>query len=258
MKERCDGKGIHPKARPYISHEKGICIRKIIRIVSPAAQRLALMCNRIGMGALATSETTLLEHITVVMGCGDNSSWYVDTNGCGMLQANDAEPPPKNRFAQKALQYAAVFIISLMVLVWPTSCQKDPGSNPTPDPITTDTITPPTGDTITPPPSGDTIVPPTPVGDTATLGIIISYENQTLKYPTMDTLRKLVNDERYLAINLKWCVPPGRTSSWTPAGFMSSRDSLRVRFALSPKIFGSGLIRVNKNYGGQVFHAKIR
>lgn len=141
-------------------------------------------------------------------------------------------------------------LAALMALA--TACKKDPipTSEPTPDPITTDTITPPTGDTITPPPSGDTIVPPTPVGDTAVLWVFINYENQTLKYPTMDTLRKLVNDDQYQAINLKWGVPPNRTSCWHPGGFVQPRDSLRVRFALSPKIFGSEKIYVNENYGG--------
>ena len=132
-------------------------------------------------------------------------------------------------------------LAALMALV--TACKKAPIPTPDPtlDPITTDTITPPTGDTI---------VPPTPVGDTAVLWVFINYENRALKYPTMDTLRKLVNDERYCAIDLKWCVSPGRTSSWTPDAFHTPRDSLRVRFALSPKIFGSEKIYVNKNYGG--------
>lgn len=110
------------------------------------------------------------------MDCGNPNAWYVDTAGCAMVQANDANPPPRQGFVRTAMQYAAVLMLGLMLLVGPASCKKDPQPNPTPI-VPSDTITPVIpGDTIVPPidtiqpggdtivPGGDTIVPTPPTG----------------------------------------------------------------------------------------------
>ena len=146
------------------------------------------------------------------------------------------------------------------------ACKKDPvpGDNPTPGP-TSDTITPilpgdtitpiVPGDTITPvdtivptpPTPGDTIVPPPAVFDTVMLPIKINNANGCeILYPSVDTVTKLVNMNKI--VKLKWYV--SITGYWTPGAFISPRDSLRVRFAISPNIIGGGKIYVNKNYGG--------
>ena len=175
---------------------------------------------------------------------------------------------------KKKILPAAVlaYIIAWMALM--VACKKDPipGSEPEPEP-TSDTITPVIpGDTITPitpndtivPTPGDTIVPtpPTPGGDTLQPGnydtipgrkvvfAIVKPGNQGIRYPTLDTIRYYANHPGCDSILLKWKVPPNLTSGWTPDAFHSPRDSLKIRFAVSDKIFGNGKINVNKNYGG--------
>lgn len=139
-----------------------------------------------------------------------------------------------------------IFIIAaLMALA--NACKKDPipEPNPTPNPTLVDTIAPVgPGDTITPI-SGDTIVPMPPV-PMDTVEFFINVKNNNIQYPTMDTLRKLLDK----VIILRWKIPPNWTDGWTPQGFRYPRDSLKPRFALSNNIIGNGKIYVNKNYGG--------
>ncbi len=161
-----------------------------------------------------------------------------------------------------------VYIAAIMALV--NACKKDPipEPNPTPTPnVPTDTITPVVpndtitpGDTIVPEPPvpGDTIVPtpgdtiiPTPPDipwDTVILPIKRDNIGGGIIYPTVDTIQKLTALRK--VVILKWYVPPNLTSGWTPSSFRSPRDSLKMRFAVSDKVFGSGRINVNKNYGG--------
>ena len=158
-----------------------------------------------------------------------------------------------------------VFTLAALMAV-AGACKKDPipEPNPTPNPVPTDTITPvipgdtitpiipndtiiPTpGDTITPIP-GDTIVPEPPV-PMDTVSFAINLKNNNIQYPTIDTLRKLV--ELNKVIVLRWKIPPNRTAYWTPKHFHPPRDTLKARFALSENIIGDGKIYVNKNYGG--------
>lgn len=169
---------------------------------------------------------------------------------------------------KKKILPAAVlaYIIAWMALM--VACKKDPipGSEPEPEPtpdtitpvVPNDTITP--GDTIVPEPPvpGDTIVPtpgdtiiPTPPDipwDTVILPIKRDNIGGGIIYPTVDTIQKLTALRK--AVILKWYVPPNLTSGWTPSSFRSPRDSLKIRFAVSDKVFGSGRINVNKNYGG--------
>ncbi len=152
---------------------------------------------------------------------------------------------------QKVLTLAALLALA-------NACKKDPipEPNPAPNPVPTDTVTPITpadtitpivpGDTITPTP-GDTIVPEPPM-PMDTVSFFINLKNNNIQYPTMDTLRKLV--ELNKVIVLRWKIPPNRTANWTPQGFRYPRDSLKPRFALSKNIIGTGDIYVNENYGG--------
>lgn len=150
-----------------------------------------------------------------------------------------------------------VFMLAAL-LALANACKKDPIPEPAPapNPVPTDTVTPITpvdtitpivpGDTITPIP-GDTIVPEPPV-PMDTVSFFINLKNNNIQYPTMDTLRKLV--ELNKVIVLRWKIPPNRTANWTPDAFQSPRDRLKPLFGLSQQIFGSGKINVNKNYGG--------
>lgn len=201
------------------------------------------------------------------MGCGDTEAWYVDTKGCGMLQANDAEPPPQHGWLRKAMQCAAVFLLGLMLLAGPTSCKKDPQPSPTPTPTPTDTITHDTitpvnpgdtitpvnpGDTITPTPGtdtiipepgGDTIVPPTPGGDTIPPAIggnkeyLVDFTPSAggPVYPSLDSIQRWagIYDTIYLKVR-------ATSDAWTPGSFHVVRDSLSPRFDVSPKVYGKG------------------
>ena len=286
MEARINGQGHHHKVRqPFPNLKKEVHRIKVVRKTPLKAWQLAMMRLGISFDGLlkpfysVVNDMAQEEMICVGIGFGNAEAWYVDSDGYCMLQANDAEPPPKNGILRKALQCAAVFFLSLMVLIGPTSCQKDPEPTPGPAPAPTpaDTITPITpidtitpvvpgdtlepvipGDTLEPVVPGDTIapvVPPMP-GDTIPIPgrkvvfAIIKPGNQGIRYPTKDTIQFYANHPGCDTILFKWVVPPNVTSGWTPSSFRSPRDSLKVRFAMSPKIFGSGRICVNKNYGG--------
>lgn len=166
---------------------------------------------------------------------------------------------------QKVLTLAALLALA-------NACKKDPipEPNPAPNPVPTDTVTPITpadtitpivpGDTITPTP-GDTIVPepPVPGGDTIdptppdipldTVILPIDIDKITgykIIYPSMDTVKKYKDK----VVILQWYIPPNVTGGWTPKHFHPPRDTLDALFRLPQQIFGSGRIRVNKNYGG--------
>lgn len=269
-------KGHHPKVRPYNSHNN--CGGSI-----KAVKRLLLQALR-----SCKSDEELFETMVVEMGSSDSGMWYVDTSGCGMLQANDAEPPPKQGWLHKAVQCAAVFLLGLMLLTGP-SCKKDPQPSPTPN-TPTDTITPvnpgdtitpvnpgdtitpvipgdtipdvPGSDTIVPGPGSDTIVPPTPGGDTLQPGtydtipgrkVILRVDypsNYGIRFPTIDTVRYYANHPGCDTIYIKWYVPPDVTVQWTPGVFHVAFDSLEQRFDLTDKCRGARDIVVSKNYGG--------
>ncbi len=234
MADHPNARGYKPQIRVYIPHQKEYCKIKLAQL-----GKLALL-------KLKANE----------MGYPDSGKWYVDTAGCAMLQADDANPPPRHGFVRRAMQYAAVLLLGLMMLVGSASCKKDPQPNPAPNPVPTDTVTPITpadtitpilpGDTITPTP-GDTIVPEPPM-PMDTVAFAINVKNNHIQYPTMDTLRKLVGLNN--VIILRWRIPPNMTANWTPDAFQSPRDSLKPRFALSKNIIGTGDIYVNENYGG--------
>lgn len=235
LKAHQDFQGHHPTARPYAPHNNKEGLVKLVRLAP-----LSKLC-------LGNSDDELLEPIVVQMGCAEPKMWYVDTAGCGRLQANPANPPPRNGFVRKAMRYAAVLILSLMVVAGASSCQKPPTLTPTPTPV--DTITPVNPiDTITPVIPGDTVTPVTP---TDTVELSVKINNATgadILYPSVDTVKKLLAMNKVVMI--RWKVPPNCTSGWTPGGFRQPRDTLKKLFKLSPYVIGDGKIVVNKNYGG--------
>ena len=234
MSKHLNGQGHHPTARPYTWHNYNCGCIKVTR------------CLISKTWDFATSDDELVETMVVEMGCLDSGMWYVDTAGCGMLQANDANPPPKHGFVRNAMRYAAVLLFGLMLLVGSASCNKDP--QPTPEIITTDTIPDIPGDTILPPvPPIDTIQPdtivPGPGGDTIVPGggkvVKFGYQGAST-LPSLDTIRRYANDPEYDSIYIMWIAP---ANYWTPVGFHSARDSLSKRFNISPKVYGGMTIR---------------
>ena len=258
MSKHLNGQGHHPTARPYTWHNNNCGCIKVTRCLISKTWNFA------------ANDDELLETMVVENGCSDSGMWYVDTSGCGMLQANDAEPPPRRGWLRNAIQCAAVFLLGLMLLTGTASCNKDP--QPTPEPIPTDTITPvipgdtipdvPGDDTIVPGPGGDTIVPPTPGSDTLQPGTYDTIPGRTvilrvdrpsgsgLRFPTMDTVRYYANHPGCDTIYIKWHVSPDVTVQWTPGVFHVAFDSLEQRFNLTDKCRGARDIVVSKNYGG--------
>lgn len=158
----------------------------------------------------------------------------------------------KTRF--KAIGLAA-FFLAFMLIVWPTSCKKDP--QPTPEPTTTDTIPDvPGGDTLVPGPGGDTLVPgpggdtivPGPGGDTIVPGpggdTIVPIPGQRVYFEysgglnivSFDTLERYQNDPSYDSIFLRLRITA--SPSWTPVSYKVLCDSLRPRFTRFPKLRG--------------------
>ena len=222
-----DFKGHHLKPRPYEPHNNEGRI-KVARF-APLNTEL-----------LATSDEELLKTLVVEMGCPDSGMWYVDTAGCGMLQANPANPPPKNGFVHRVMRCAAVLFLTLMVLAWPTSCQKEPKPTPTPEPIPTDTITPINpNDTIVPTPNdtivqGDTIIP------NGGKVVYFYYEGGAELVP-FDTLQRYQNDPAYDTIYLAIRLACG--DAWTPDTYTALCQNLRPRFSRFSKLHGYWGIR---------------
>lgn len=232
-----DSQGHHPKVWPYNRRNKIWGFIKVAARLSPKSVHLS------------ASDNELQETMIVEMGCADSGMWYVDTAGCGMLQANDAEPPPKRGWLYKAVQCVAVFLLGLMLLAGPASCKKDPQPTPTPN-TPTDTIPPVNpGDTITPVVPGDTIpdipgdtIIPEPGGDTVVPGMGGTKEHIVDLYPgsggwhclpSVDSVRYWV--QHYDTVILFISAPD---NAWTPRGFHAASDSLRKRFNISPKVYG--------------------
>lgn len=152
----------------------------------------------------------------------------------------------KSNFVRTAMQYAAVLMLGLMLLVGPASCKKDPQPNPTPN-VPTDTITPVIpGDTILPPtppidtiqPGGDTIVPG-PGGDTIVPGggkVVKFYYEGGADLVPFDTLQRYQDDPTYDTIYLAIRLTCG--DSWTPDSYTALCQNLRPRFARFSKLHG--------------------
>ena len=91
-------------------------------------------CDHFEEGVFTIREEALLEPMVVEMGCAEAKTYYVDTDGCGTQLANPANSPPKNGFVRMIMRYAAVLLMSLMMLAWPTACNKQPTPTPGPQP----------------------------------------------------------------------------------------------------------------------------
>ena len=103
---------------------------------------VARKSDRFEEGVSTIRVEALLEPMIVEMDCTDAKTYYVDTNGCGTQLANPANSPPKNGFVRMMMRYAAVLLLSLMMLAWPTACNKQPTPTPGPQPTekTNDTL----------------------------------------------------------------------------------------------------------------------
>ena len=242
-----DSQGHHPKVRPYNRRNKIWGFIKVAARLSPKSVHLS------------ASDNELQETMIVETGCADSGMWYVDTAGCGMLQANDAEPPPKRGWLYKAVQCVAVFLLGLMLLAGPASCKKDPQPTPTPN-TPTDTITPINNDTVPGIPNdtvvpndtiqGDTIIPTpgdtiVPGGDTVVIpGKVVNfYYRGGEEFPSPDSIRYYAYNPEYDTVYIKWMVP--NSDRWTPVGFYGVwKDGLQPLFDISPKVYGGGLMRV--------------
>lgn len=284
---KIDGKGHHPKVRPYCRRcDKDLKEVRISVCSSLSAWQLAMrrlgICftasEKNGIGTPSFAGLSLCEAMeqassatqSVGVGCADAGGWYVDTSGCGMLQYDDANPPPKNEFTHSVLKVLAI-LLSLVLVVVASSCNKTPEPTPNPEPTPTDTIPPVTpndtippvtpNDTIVPTPGIDTI-PPAPGGDTLQPGTYDTIPGRTvilrvdhpsgygLRFPTMDTVRYYANHPGCDTIFIKWYVPLNYTVQWTPGVFHVAFDSLEQRFNLTDKCCGARDIVVSELYGG--------
>lgn len=261
---KIDGKGHHPKVRPYCRRcDKDLKEVRISVCSSLSAWQLAMkrlgICftasEKNGIGTPSFAGLSLCEAMeqassatqSVGVGCADAGGWYVDTSGCGMLQYDDANPLPKNVFTHSVLKVLAI-LLSLVLVVVASSCNKTPEPTPKPEPTPTDTIPPVTpndtiipvtpNDTIVPTPGIDTI-PPAPGGDTIIpvpgggTKECIADINNGWHLPPVDSVRSWAGLYDTIIIFIR--APDG---AWTPPGFHAARDSLSRRFNISPKVRG--------------------
>ena len=113
--------------------------KKLIKISRLSERQLVMLkkeedlivrkCDLFETGVSTIREEALLEPMMVEMGCTEAKTYYVDTNGCGIQLANPANSPPKNGFVRMMMRYAAVLLLSLMMLAWPTACTKPENPN---------------------------------------------------------------------------------------------------------------------------------
>lgn len=232
---RLDGKGYHPKVRLYVPHGKhGRIIRKV-RHAAPAAWELAMMrlgmrfvvlrCDSLGLVGLATNEVASLESSYLEAVGVDTGAWYIDTTGCGTLQANQANPPPPKGFVRKALNWVKGFIINfgkvlslagLMALA--NACGKDPV--PTPEPVV---------------PTREVTIP----------------WDWSWRWPPIDSIEyySSQNDVKSIIMFLRYHTATG----FTPEAFHRARDSLQRRIDIAPeKVRGKGEIIVNSHGGAHL------
>lgn len=247
MKSRINGQGHHPKVRVYVPRVKfSVRIRKIILSVSSTRWLTiirrgddldAIICNHLESELWNVNEKSLLEPIVEEMGCPDSGTWYVDTDGCGMLQVNEANPPPKHGFLHKAMHYAAsVLIIALMALL--NACHKDPTPQPQPD-NPNDTIVTPT-DTLQP------IIPTKEITLYWDWDAVIGWAppKDSIKYYTDQDSVKTVD------INIIGRKGPGfpvTSDTYRAVAFHNARDTLQTRIDLDPnKVKLSGTLLINE------------
>lgn len=239
-----DGKGHHPSARPWNRHLLYRLKKQIVQNLQSYAQRLAMM--RLGLRFVrfakgeasplfvAADMTALEGQMVMEMFGGAPCECYVDTDGYGMLQANEAEPPPKAETTKGLIEKLSdlkhtlmrIAAIMMLVLTLPfVACHKDSTPTPTPTPDPDTTIVKPPVDTVTYP-------------DTVWFDM-----EKLLDLPPMDSIEFYVNKSsvKKFIMNLK----PYNSTGWTPHLYRRVRDSLSKRIDVNPqKVRGAGTIYV--------------
>ena len=243
MALRYDGKGYHPRIRPYLAHSFAKFKQKATHHPLPLALRLAM--ERLGLGfAKFVRANTIAEREPMFMeaACGSPCLCYVDIDGYGMLQANEAEPPPADGcinasevsvgetskkpifgFLAPLRRIAAVVMVFVSLLAGASACHKEPTVEPTKN-ITMDM----TWYEIF-------------HGQLADKGIADTLKDQSVK--TLEMRLVYPQDEGVL----------GETSSGFPAkAFHRARDTLQNYSNLSDKLTYSGTIFVNSQGGAHL------
>ena len=265
--KRYDGKGFHPTVRPQFPHRKRERTKlKVCRRIFLKAWQLAMMklgirfiaseSDRFELVELSSSAVALFEPICVEMECFGTGTGYIDTNGCAMLQANQANLPPRKGFACKALNRVKGFVMNLgkvlslaTLMAIANACHKDPVPNPTPTPtpVPTDTITPIPHDSLVPTPQ-DTIPQIIPTKDW-----VIDWDWH--HSPDTNLIRQCANDPttRTIVLNL---LPSTTALSFCPMFFNMAYNNLEKKFfSISPdNTIGSGTIFVDEHGGAHLLN----
>ena len=214
----------------------------------PFARQLAMM--RLGMNLVGTAEGKAaplfvdaddLMVLTEGMVGDASCKWYVDTDGYGMLQANEAEPPPKAETSKgligklSDLKHTLTRIAAIMMLVITlpfVACHKDPVPTPTPTP-TPDPQTPDTTQVDT-----TTIIEPT-YPDT----VYLDWDWEW-RAPPMDSVIFFAqkNSVKKIMLNLR----KFNSTGYYPYVFNTCLDTIQTRIDVNPqKVRGAGTIYIS-------------
>lgn len=247
-----DGKGHHPGARPYHRHALYRLKKQIVQNLQSYAQRLAMMRLGLHFVRFAKGEASPLfvaadmtapeGQMVMEMFGGTPCECYVDTDGYGMLQANEAEPPPKAETTKGLIEKLSdlkhilmrIAAIMMLVLTLPfVACHKDSTPTPTPTPDPDTTIIEPPVDTVTYP---DTVY--------------LKWDWEW-RAPPMDSVIFFAQKNSVKKIILE--LLPFNSGSYTPEIFHYGRNKLQERIDVNPqKVRGAGKIYVNRTYGASL------
>ena len=241
-----DGKGHHPGARPYHRHALYRLKKQIVQNLQSYAQRLAMMRLGLHFVRFAKGEASPLfvaadmtapeGQMVMEMFGGTPCECYVDTDGYGMLQANEAEPPPKAETTKGLIEKLSdlkhtlmrIAAIMMLVLTLPfVACHKD--STPTPTP--------------TPGPTPDTTIVEPPV-DTVTYPDTIYLDwDWEWRAPPMDSVIFFAskNSVKKIMLNLR----KFNSTGYYPYIFNVCLDTIQKRIDVNPqKVRGAGTIYI--------------
>ena len=239
MALRYDGKGYHPRIRPYLAHSFAKFKQKATHHPLPLALRLAM--ERLGLGfAKFVRANTIAEREPMFMeaACGAPCLCYVDTDGYGMLQANEAEPPPADGcinasevsvgetskkpifgFLAPLRRIAAVVMVFVSLLAGASACHKEPTVEPTKN-ITMD----------------------------------ITWYDIFHNSISKDSVTYYTKQPDVKTVTLE--LEKGPVDYYTPDVFRRARDNLTPYFKISDKVIGSGTIIVDR-VGGHNYQVLI-
>ena len=244
-----DANGHHPKVRPYHRQPLYRLKKQIVQNLQSYAQRLAMMRLGLRFVRFAKGEASPLfvaadmtapeGQMVMEMFGGTPCECYVDTDGYGMLKANEAEPPPKAETTKGLIEKLSdlkhtlmrIAAIMMLVLTLPfVACHKDSTPTPTPGPTPDTTIVEPPVDTVTYP-------------DTVWFSM-----NHLFDFPPVDSIIFFAQKENVEKIIMK--LGPSNTTGACPLHFHRARDTLSKRIDVNPqKVCGAGTIYVNTLYG---------